>query len=117
MSRHKKLTTMQERVQQDLEFPDEVDTPVDQEARLRFQRYKGLKNIKTMRWDPYLNLPPFYARLFEFKNPTQSRKLAITHATLNGLALSDKYVKIVVKGLLPALLAAHPKDVPLVPLP
>ena len=87
---------------------------MDKEAKVRFDRYKGLKSLKTMRWDPYENLPVSYSTLFEFKNPTQSRKLAITQATLVGLPLSGKYVKLLVKGLSPAIFATHPKDVPIV---
>ncbi len=112
--KHKRLTTLQERAQQDLEFPDEVDTPGDKEAKERFKKYKGLKSVKSTKWDPYENLPPEYAKLFEFKNPAQSRKLAIVFTQKNGLKLSGMYAKLVVKGLKPEMLADHPKDVPIV---
>ena len=112
--KHKKMTTLQEREQQDLEFPDEVDTPADQEAKVRFEKYKGLKSVKSTKWDPYENLPLEYAKVSELKNPVQSRKLAIAFIEKNGLKLAGMYVKFSIKGLKPEILANHPKEVPIV---
>lgn len=63
--RHQKHTNMEERAQEDMDFPDEVDTPL-KEARIRFQKYRGIKSIKNCDWDPYENLPEHYSKIWRF---------------------------------------------------
>lgn len=66
--------------QTDAEFPDEVDTPESQPARVRFARYRGLKSLRTGDWDPKEQLPPDYATLFQFRNLASTRKGVLQNA-------------------------------------
>ncbi|XP_023660690.1 pre-rRNA-processing protein TSR1 homolog [Paramormyrops kingsleyae] len=61
-------------------FPDEVDTPLDTPARSRFQRYRGLKSFRSSPWDPLENLPPDYARIFQFQSFERTRQRVLAEA-------------------------------------
>lgn len=50
---------------EDVRFPDEVNTPADRSARERFARFRALKSFRTSPWDPKESLPKDYARIFQ----------------------------------------------------
>jgi pre-rRNA-processing protein TSR1 len=62
------------REQEDMNFPDEVDVPLDQPARLRFTKYRGLKSFQQSPWDPYENLPIEYSQITHFEDMNATRK-------------------------------------------
>ncbi|WFC97377.1 ribosome biogenesis protein tsr1 [Malassezia yamatoensis] len=69
-----------------VQFPDEVDTPLEVPARRRFARYRGLESIYTSHWDPYEDLPQDYARLFQFDDFNKTRKRVESDAMMEGVS-------------------------------
>ncbi|KAF8197913.1 ribosome biogenesis protein tsr1 [Pholiota molesta] len=63
-----KWRNRQREEEDDLSFPDEIDTPKDIPAKTRFQRFRGMRSLRTSPWDPYENLPRDYARIFQFED-------------------------------------------------
>ena len=71
----------------DREFPDEVDTPRDVPARIRFQHYRGMRSFRTSPWDPYENLPRDYARIFQFEDFRRTERAVRRRAEEEGGAI------------------------------
>ena len=72
--------------EQAVQFPDEIDTPLETPARQRFARYRGMESMYTSEWDPYEDLPEDYARLFQFDDFSKTRKRVESNALMEGVA-------------------------------
>jgi len=70
---------------ENIKWPDEIEIPHEVEARLRFQRYRGLKSFRTSPWDPKENLPFEYARIFKISNFKRTKKVILNE-------IRDSYV-------------------------
>ena len=95
-NKHKSKTGLQYRKPEDMEFEDEVDTPIETPARERFRKYKGLESLKSGTWDAKENLPKEYKNIFSFDNIKSTYKHAVKAAHDLGLKLSGNYIKITI---------------------
>lgn len=75
-------------IDDDLEFPDEIELHPNVLARERLARYRGLKSLKTSRWDtdedrPYE--PEDWNRLLQVSDYKKSKKQATREALVGGI--------------------------------
>ncbi|XP_012277899.1 pre-rRNA-processing protein TSR1 homolog [Orussus abietinus] len=100
----------------DAEFPDEIDTPQDVLAKVRFQKYRGLESFKTSPWDPKENLPIDYARIFQFQNFDRTRRRIFKEQQDVEGAMPGWYVTLHIIGVKKELFDAYrtAEDLPLV---
>ncbi|RGB27862.1 hypothetical protein C1646_717555 [Rhizophagus diaphanus] len=98
------LANREKQNRDDLEFPDEVDTPLDIAARTRFQRYRGLQSFRTSPWDPMENLPIDYARIFQFENYQKTKHRVINDAGVGGCGIKGARITLHILNV--------PKEVP-----
>jgi len=94
--KHQRHTNLEARDREDMDFPDEVDTPL-KDARKRFQKYRGIKSLKNCDWDPYENLPVEYAKIFRFQNIQGELKQQREVAENEGLPINGTYICIVLE--------------------
>lgn len=75
-------------IDDDLEFPDEIELHPNVLARERLARYRGLKSLKTSRWDtdedrPYE--PEDWSRLLQVSDYKKSKKQVTREALVGGI--------------------------------
>ncbi|ORZ29688.1 hypothetical protein BCR44DRAFT_1448203 [Catenaria anguillulae PL171] len=88
-----------EEEQDEMEFPDEVETPLSVPAKVRFARYRGLKSIRKSPWDPYENLPRDYARLFQFENWFRTRARVSKEQREDAAVGAGSYVTLTLRNV------------------
>ncbi|KAK2724579.1 pre-rRNA-processing protein TSR1 homolog [Artemia franciscana] len=93
---------------EDAMFPDEVDTPHETLARLRFQKYRGLASFKDSPWNAKEDLPFDYGRIYQFENFNRTRK-RIYKLQREGVK-PGSYVTIRVKDVPRDLIKPHVYD-------
>ena len=113
-NKHLQKTSLQYRSGEDMEFPDEVDTPIEVPARERFHKYRGLVSMKNGSWDPLENLPKEYSNVYSFENIKYLHKKAIRKAHEEGLKLSGNYVKVTIRDFSMIDLTFMRSDIPLI---
>jgi pre-rRNA-processing protein TSR1 len=84
---------------EDAEFPDEVDTPEEGFAKVRFQRYRGLKNFNHSEWDAKESLPVCYSQIYQLEDFESIRKLVTSVAQNEGRVAPNSADRIVLSLL------------------
>jgi len=113
-NKHINKTSLHYRTWEEMEFPDEVDTPIDITARQRFAKYKGLESMKHGSWDPNENLPKEYKSIYSFENLKYTYKIAVRTAHEEGMKISGSYVKITIKNFAKEDLKYLSADIPII---
>ena len=90
----KKRETLIRRAQDEMEFPDEVDTPGDRPARDRFARYRGLKSFRSSEWDPKESLPADYSTIYQFQDFLQLQRRVLG----DGQKAEDAFISKTLSG-------------------
>lgn len=78
------------RAAEDVQFPDEVDTPLHIPARQRFARYKGLASLRSSTWDAYEELPAEYSKIFQFDDWDRIKRAVEGKARLEGVPIGSE---------------------------
>lgn len=95
--------------QEEAEFPDEVETPLEMPASKRFAKYRGLKSFRSTPWDPYESLPESYGRIFSFQSYQRTRRRALEAAATAALLAvgAGTYVRCRIANVPAAAAAAY----------
>ncbi|KAF2348906.1 Ribosome biogenesis protein BMS1/TSR1 C-terminal [Trinorchestia longiramus] len=95
-------------MREDLEFPDEVETPRDMSARERFIKYRGLESFRSSPWNLNENLPEEYSKIFHIPRFEHYRKRVVADAALKDVAVeAGQYVTLHVQDVPNHLYGEH----------
>ena len=65
---HKQYLEMRRKVEDQVLFPDEVDTPLNVTVQDRYRKYAAVGDIERHVWDYTADLPGSYKQLYQFDN-------------------------------------------------
>ncbi|KAK4700449.1 pre-rRNA-processing protein TSR1, partial [Phenoliferia sp. Uapishka_3] len=97
----------------DMDFPDEIDTPLEIPARERFARFRGMKSFRTSAWDPYEELPMEYSRCFMFEDFKRMGRKMELKALREGVEAGTRVV-LHIKNVPQSFIASYNPLLPLV---
>lgn len=100
----RQLAAYRSQITDDREFPDEVDFDPSESARMRFRKYRGLKDFRQSEWDPEeaeTNTPSWYRQILKFSNykATRNRILKAKGSIVSGTRIRI-YIKDVPQSIL-----------------
>jgi pre-rRNA-processing protein TSR1 len=81
-----------------MDLPDEVDTPTTIAAKVRFQKYRGVRSLRTSSWDPYEELPLEFSRIIEFDNPEATFREGLSRFSEAAKSTQGKYCILYLTG-------------------
>lgn len=90
---------------EDALYPDEVDCPINENARDKFRKYRGLKSFKTAEWPLKEHLPSCYDNLHRFKRYQHDRNRLCNEITklqrdqIDNFVMPGSIVELVVSGV------------------
>lgn len=96
-------------IEDDKEFPDEIELHPNVLARERLARYRGLKSLRTSVWqedEDRAHEPEEWRRLLQIPNYQSSKSQATREALVGGVAPGTR-VQIYLKGVSPTLAASY----------
>ncbi|KAL0220023.1 hypothetical protein P9112_005676 [Eukaryota sp. TZLM1-RC] len=85
------------RAEDELQFPEEVETSPHTSAQVLFKHFRGLESLRTSPWDPKENLPKNYSRIFGIHDYKVISKMAQRRAQVvdnDDVIASGNYVTI-----------------------
>jgi pre-rRNA-processing protein TSR1 len=97
----KQLREFRARAKEDLDFPDEIEIPPNVSAKERLQRYRGVKNLRTCRWDANerdIRRPDEWSRLTRIGNYRATKNRVLKESITNSQVQAGTTVIIYIRA-------------------
>lgn len=86
---------------EDFEFPDEIELPPNVLARERLARYRGLKSLRSSKWDTAPDLPhqpAVWDRLAQIQNYAATKTKVLNETLVGGVAAGTRILLYIRNG-------------------